>query len=289
MDKTNSMKLSILLVTYNQAKYIEEAIDSILNQNIFFDYEVIIADDYSTDNTLELIKNKFSKTAIKYSILVSKFNLGISKNYQRGFQACTGDYIAILEGDDYWTDTNRLSKHVEFLETHAECIMSFNRFIFYEENSNKFYFDNKFNKEEISYEYISSQDLASGQKKIGNLSSCVFRNSKKIIWDDQIFEVTIADLFLGIYLGNHGLIAKFNNYMSVYRVHKNGLWSGNNLIENQNSLLELLQKYDSILNYKYKEEFEVYKRKILNMSSENGKFFRLVKFPNLFYYLFKRK
>lgn len=262
------MKLSILLISYNQSEFVEEAIDSILNQNIPFDYELIIADDSSTDGTLELISNKLSGTLIKYFVLTSKLNLGISKNYQRGFKACKGEYIAILEGDDYWTDTNRIIKHIGFLDNHNECMMSFNKFIIYEEQLNKFIFDNKFNNEEINYEYISSQDLASGNKKIGNLSSCVFRNSKKIKWEDKFFEVVIADLFLGIYLGNYGLIAKLNNYMSVYRIHKNGLWSGNNLSKNNDELIKLLEKYDSILDYKYKNEFEIYKYKISYIKSK---------------------
>ena len=106
------MKLSILLISYNQSEFVEEAIDSILNQNIPFDYELIIADDSSTDGTLELISNKLSGTLIKYFVLTSKLNLGISKNYQRGFKACKGEYIAILEGDDYWTDTNLSLIHI---------------------------------------------------------------------------------------------------------------------------------------------------------------------------------
>lgn len=257
------MKLSILLTTYNQAKYIEEAIDSIINQKIDFNFEIIVADDKSTDNTLELIISKLSNTSIKYTILNAESNLGISKNYQRGFKSCKGEFIAILEGDDYWTDPYRIKKHVDFLDNHTECMMSFNRFIIYEEHLNRFNYDNKFNVEEINYEYISSQDLASGNKKIGNLSSCVIRNSKKINWDDRFFEVVIADLFLGIYLGNFGLIAKINNYMSVYRIHKNGLWSGNNITKNNNELINLIEKYDVLLEYKYKNEFQKYKNRIL--------------------------
>lgn len=256
------MKLSILLTTYNQARYIEEAVDSIINQIIDFDFEIIVADDKSTDNTLELIISKLSNTTIKYSILNDESNLGISKNYQRGFKSCKGAYVAILEGDDYWTDPYRIKKHIDFLDNHNECMMSFNRFVIHEEHLNRFIYDNKFNSEAINYEYITSQDLASGNKKIGNLSSCVFRNSKKINWDDSFFEVVVADMFLGIYLGNFGLIAKINNYMSVYRIHEKGLWSGNNSTKNTNNLITLIEKYDAVLEYKYKNEFEKYKYKI---------------------------
>jgi glycosyltransferase involved in cell wall biosynthesis len=262
------MKLSILLTSYNQAKYIDQAVDSIINQNISFDYEIIVADDKSTDTTLELISTKLAKTAINYTILESDTNIGISKNYQRGFKACKGEFIAILEGDDYWTDPDRISKHVGFLENHQECIMSFNRFVIFEEQLNKFHYDPKFKNDQINFEYISSQDLASGNKKIGNLSSCVFRNSKLIKWEDRFFEVVIADLFLGIYLGNFGSIAQINNYMSVYRIHKNGLWSGNDSTKNKEELVYLIDKYDSILEYKYKNEFEAFKRKINNSETE---------------------
>ncbi len=92
--------LSVLLITYNQGKYIRECLDSILMQEMPESCEIIVADDHSTDNTPAIIKEVLRHTNINYRILESTQNLGIDKNYQRGFAACKGKYIAVMEGDD---------------------------------------------------------------------------------------------------------------------------------------------------------------------------------------------
>src|SRR5256885_224442 len=96
-------KLSVLVTVYNHEKYIAEALDSILNQKVNFEFEIVIADDVSTDSTKSIIE-KYAKEHPHRNIriLKSEKNLGITKNLQRGLQSCQGEYIAILEGDDYW-------------------------------------------------------------------------------------------------------------------------------------------------------------------------------------------
>ena len=247
------MKLSILLVTYNQEKYIQECMDGLIIQNLPFEYEIIVADDYSTDNTLAIIKDNLDRSKMNYTILPSQQNLGISKNYKRAYQACQGEYIAILEGDDYWTSPNRLLKHISFLDNHRECVLSFNQYISLYEESSKFIYPLS-QQPTNDFEYISANDMALGNK-MGNLSTCVFRHAILKKMDEKFFDMGFADWFLGLFLGQYGLLAKQKEPTSVYRKHLNGLWTGkvnNNLSQ---IMLPLIDLYNECLNFKYNEEF----------------------------------
>jgi hypothetical protein len=97
------MKLSIILITYNQEKYLEKSIESILNQHFLSEAEIIVADDYSTDKSFSIIQEKLRGCKWPVHYLPNNQNIGISANYQRAIQACSGEYIGVMEGDDYWT------------------------------------------------------------------------------------------------------------------------------------------------------------------------------------------
>jgi glycosyltransferase involved in cell wall biosynthesis len=112
----NFLTVNIVMVTYNQEKYIGKAIESVLMQKTNHSFNLIIGEDCSTDNTNEICKEYASKYPNRIMLLANSKNLGLVKNYLSCFQQCTGKYIAVLEGDDYWTDPLKLQKQVELME-----------------------------------------------------------------------------------------------------------------------------------------------------------------------------
>ena len=120
------MKLDIVLITYNQAQYIAQALDGLIMQRVNSDVEmrVIIADDASTDDTLTTIRSYEEHSPFPFIYLPQEANMGHVLNYKRAFAACTGDYVAILEGDDWWCNPYHLQKHLDFLDEHRECVLS---------------------------------------------------------------------------------------------------------------------------------------------------------------------
>ncbi len=113
------MKLSVFVVTYNQEKYIRQCLDSILMQEVDFDYEVVIGEDHGTDGTRAICE----EYAAKYSqvrLLPLKERLGIAGNWKRVLGECRGEYIALCEGDDYWIDPKKLQKQVDILDSNRE-------------------------------------------------------------------------------------------------------------------------------------------------------------------------
>lgn len=253
------MKLSILLVTYNQAKYIPQCIEGILIQDIPYEFELIVADDFSDDATLKIIKEGLNGKIQNLKILGSTLNHGISKNYQRAFCECKGEYIAVIEGDDYWTDPERLVKHIDFLDKHQDCVLSMNRFRIYYQESEKF--SNKEWGSSEDHQFITASQMAMGNK-LGNLSACLFRKSEIDKIKPDLFDLELADWMLGMVLSENGLIAVLKEIMSVYRVHNNGQWSKMSAKNQIDKSLALIDQYNKYLGYRYDAEFNTNKKRL---------------------------
>ncbi len=108
------------MVTYNHGKYISQTLSSVLMQKVNFNYEIVIGEDFSTDNTRAIVKSYAKKYPDKINLILHKKNIGMVSNYFATYEACTGKYIAYCDGDDYWTDPNKLQKQVNFLETNPD-------------------------------------------------------------------------------------------------------------------------------------------------------------------------
>lgn len=117
-------KISVAVITYNQQSTIRQTLDSILCQKGDFDLELIIGEDCSTDNTRaiceELIHSLTPSLVHSLVLLPSQKNLGIMANFARVMQACTGDYVGICAGDDYWCDDHKLQKQLDYFQAHPE-------------------------------------------------------------------------------------------------------------------------------------------------------------------------
>ncbi|WP_223462067.1 MULTISPECIES: glycosyltransferase [unclassified Pseudomonas] len=244
--------LSILLVTYNHESYIDRALESLFNQDFSGTIELVVADDASTDSTLARIRTYEgvdSRFSFKY--LSCDTNVGITKNYQRGFGACTGQYVAVLEGDDYWISPRKLSRQVEFLSEHWECdLCSVNYFIFYEANAS----------------FVERTPIGAGHRLlgarelimdnlVGNFSTCMYRKTALDRLPVDLFEVKSYDWIVNICVASSSLIGFIEEPMSVYRVHSSGAWSNFAHIEKLQLQLSLIPTYDGITRQMYHAEF----------------------------------
>ena len=128
MQSENKLKVAVYMITYNHESYIAKAIDSVLMQETNFDFHIFIGEDCSTDNTAKVCKDYANKYPDKITLYSHKVNVGPTLNGQVIYKACFesgAKYIAMLEGDDYWTDPLKLQKQVDFLEDNESCVMCF--------------------------------------------------------------------------------------------------------------------------------------------------------------------
>ncbi len=119
------MKVSVLMPTYMHEKYISQAIESFISQECTFDCELLINDDCSKDNTANIAAEYANKYPEKVKFFSQKENKGLLENYKFLLSKASGDYIAILESDDYWTDPKKLEKQITFLENNPDYGLSF--------------------------------------------------------------------------------------------------------------------------------------------------------------------
>lgn len=119
------MKLSVSIVTYQEAGYVRQALASVLQQKTDFLFEIIVGDDASTDGTRDALQEIRRQWPDQVRLLLPERNYGDSglSNFMATVDASRGDYIAFLDGDDYWTGTDKLQRQVDFLEAHPECMI----------------------------------------------------------------------------------------------------------------------------------------------------------------------
>jgi glycosyltransferase involved in cell wall biosynthesis len=114
------VKASICMLAHNTGRFIEKAIESALAQKTNFKFELVIAEDKSTDNTREIAEKYKLKYPDKIKLILNEKNLGLSGNYIVAFKNCSAEYIAVLDTDDYWCDEYKLQKQVDFLEQNRD-------------------------------------------------------------------------------------------------------------------------------------------------------------------------
>jgi len=121
----SSIKVSVIMLAYNHVLYIAQAIDSVLMQETDFEYEIVIGEDCSSDGTREILIEYHKKHPDKIRLLLNKKNMGANANYRKTYSECNSEYVAYLEGDDFWIDRKKLQKEVVFLEKNNDVSMCF--------------------------------------------------------------------------------------------------------------------------------------------------------------------
>ena len=219
-------KISIMVVTYNHERYIAPALDSILMQQRDFAIEVNVIDDASTDGTQAIVRSYQERYPAVVHCFFNARNVGhvaTQLNTVRGFRTLRGEYFALLEGDDYWTDPRKLAKQIEYLDSHPECVACGHDTLKVYEDPNKepehFLPHKAFGRARATIDDLIA--LAA----VFHLSSLVYRNVFRddpplCLADGYSCEATISMVY-----GQFGYVYHMPGYMSVYRVHGAGLFS----------------------------------------------------------------
>ncbi|GEM_PF-2450208 len=219
------IRISVVIVCYQQEAFITEAIESVLKQQGQFWLEIIVSDDGSTDATPTILAEYAEKYPTLIRNLSQKKNMGISKNYKRCFAAARGQYIAVLEGDDFWLSQDKLSRQSLFLENYPESSMVFNAILTQDEQGNRARIDRQ---QKIFHNRLSGYDLIADRylNPIINLSSCMFRTQIMQQLPDALYTGRLSEIPLAFYLEQLGTIGFIARTDSVYRIHSRGVWQG---------------------------------------------------------------
>ena len=232
--------VSVIMLTYNHEKFIEQAIEGVLMQQTSFPVHLYIADDASTDKTSAICKAYTEKYPGRITHLLNKTNLGVRDNYNKAFKACKDKYIAHCEGDDYWADAYKLQKQVDFLEQNEQYAICWTK-----------------------YNVIDEKSAASNSAAQPDWLSMIGNEERFEVNLDNIFKpfvtLTLTVIFRQVAINksvyvslkyskdntvfcmclSYGKGAVLNFFGATYRVHNNGVFSKSTLLE---------RRYENFLN-----------------------------------------
>jgi glycosyltransferase involved in cell wall biosynthesis len=251
------VKVSVLMTAYNQEKFIAEALNSVLMQQVDFNYEAVVSEDFSSDRTRQIVLELEQKSAGIIRVLSrdqataerDRANgVGGKTAFVEGFRACRGQYIALLDGDDYWTSSHKLQKQVEFLDSHLDYAICFHNAIIVSK-------DGSSTGKEFCLpgqkETTTVTDLIKGNYMF--TGSVVFRRGLFTEFPEWFFSARIGDWPVHILNAQHGNIGYLNEVMAAYRVHDDNWWSWEPSAQKLLEEIRLLDHVNAYLGFKYNQ------------------------------------
>ncbi len=235
----DKITVSVCIITYNHNNYIEQAVKSVCEQETVFNFEVIIGDDASTDGTTDKLK-KLSEKYKNIKLLIQSENKGGSYNYIHSNLLAKGEFVAYLDGDDYWLP-NKLQKQYDFLinNTNYSAVATQKYNLFFDDTLTQF--ENKEN-------YINKENIFSLQNLPAHCS-LMFRSNMRTLLSLKSDELG-NDLMILLDLVNSGPIYIIDEYLSVYR-------NGVGISSNPNSLKTLSNSFENVFNFALKSGYSV--------------------------------
>jgi glycosyltransferase involved in cell wall biosynthesis len=241
-----SLKVSALLITYNQAEFVAAAVESVLCQQVRHPWEVVIGDDCSTDNTPAVLRDLQQRSDGRVRLLLHDRRLGVYGNLSSALHACAGEYVAFLEGDDYWTTPDKLQKQVEFLDGHPECAFCFHNAVVVDQHGSA--------RPELfcapdQPEISSLEDLLAGNF----VASCTVMLRRELVTElpPWFAELYMNDWPMLMLAAQHGNIGYLRDVMAAYRVHSRGLWSALDRLRRAEETARLYEVVGSRLDRRY--------------------------------------
>lgn len=245
-------KVTVLVSTYNHEKFIAQAINSVLMQETDFEYEIVIIEDCSTDDTRDIVINFRENHPYRIRLALAEKNYNDNRAWAREMSNARSEYVAFLDGDDYWISPHKLQKQVDFLDAHPGCsICCHNATSFYEDGSQQAYDFNPPDQKEIS----TLDDLWTGNFIAG--CSAMLRRGVVGQFPDWFYAVKWADWALYLLWSLHGKIGYINELMGAYRIHNRGLWSGLSEIQQLEQVIEFYEEMNANLHFIYDETTKI--------------------------------
>lgn len=271
MNKEEVM-VSICCITYNHEKYIRQALDGFLMQKTNFKFEIVIHDDASTDSTQDIIREYEEKypDIIKPIYQVENQHKKGKKGSLIAYNVAKGKYIALCEGDDYWTDENKLQMQVDYMEKNEQCTFCFHDAIILNMKNNQ---NEKWPWYNKKY-YKKSGNYNSGEMDLFGVkptASYMFRRKNIEKLPDWFKKCIVGDRPMELVMTSFGYAHHIEKVMSVYRIG-----SGNSAMDKINKDNEEIQKaieywgkiewildqFNSFSEYKYDKEMNIAKNEI---------------------------
>lgn len=253
------VKVSVFMITYNHEKYIAKAIESIVNQKTNFSFELVIGEDASPDGTRAICEQYRQQYPSIINLLPNTGNIGPMPNTLRVLAACTGAYIALCEGDDYWISPDKLQKQVDFLDMHSDYSMCFSDVEVVSELPLTHPIYPEFTKDTYTIE-----DLILSPVSLIPTPSLMFRNILPDPLPAFFAEAIGADMVIQLLIADKGKVKYMPERLAAYCNHAGGLSKSEDIVEMWGRrLIQTFQSANAYFSYRYAATF---KQRFLDMT-----------------------
>jgi len=255
-----ALKVSVSIIAYNNEPYIAQAIESALSQQTDYPFEILIGEDQSADRTREIVEAYARRYPDKIRLFLHDYEPGFVHrgggwNFLHNLRNARGEYIAWLDGDDYWNDLRKLQKQVDFLESNPSFSMCFHNVLLKDEVNE--------GKDQLAHQFDSRRVFTLEDIIKGNFiytCSVMFRRSEKNFIPNWYIKCPIGDWPFHVLNARKGDIGYLPDVMGVYRIHNKNFWSSKSVTDRRLICYEMIDTLDRFLKYEYHEVIE--KRKI---------------------------
>lgn len=241
------MRLTVLLTTYNHERFVAQALDSVLMQRTSFEFDILVLDDCSTDRTRDVLRAYHERFPSKIDLRVAERNQCDNRAFMDAWSSTDARYVAVLDGDDFWTSSDKLQRQVDYLEEHPEASICFHNALVFRAKDGSSWLHTPLHQRRVS----NARDLWTSNF-IAGCSSVLRREVVPQL--PQWFETCRwGDLPLYILLAEKGEIHYLNEVMGCYRLHDGGLWSSLTEPEKLAAFLDFCESVDPDLASRHRE------------------------------------
>lgn len=209
--------VSVLIPTYNHRAHLRQAVEGALAQETDFPIEILVGDDASTDGTTGVVRELEKEYAGRVTAFISPRNEGGHANFSRLYRAARGEFIALCEGDDAWTDPRKLSLQVAFLRENPEYALCFHPLRMIDDDGLFLGLTNEGDPVESTINRLAKFNYI-------HTASVVFRNRLVPDLPRWVFRLMLGDWPLFCLVAQHGKLRLLDEVMGIYRVHAGGVW-----------------------------------------------------------------
>ena len=221
--KSTKPTISACIISYNQQEYIAQTLEGALMQQVDVPYEIVVSDDCSTDNTAQIIE-AFAKKDARIRVLRHHKNVGMHRNWLQAINACRGEFVALCEGDDTWTDNQKLTKQLAVLQANTKLSCCFTDAALQAEKTIHLRFNSylKENDVDLNRSIFNLEDLS--QTNFIPTCTILFRKEMDLVLPPEYFKSPYADWFVHIYNALRGDFYLIPEKTACYRLHEAGVF-----------------------------------------------------------------
>ena len=212
-------RVSVCVITYRHERFIEQAIRSVLAQETSFPVEIVVGEDASPDRTPAILRRLDQEFPGRLTLLLREGNLGMHLNLRDTFARCRGEFVAFLEGDDYWTDSHKLQRQVEALDLHPAWSGCFHQAEYVTSKGKPL----GQRHPPTRLEPITFDDLC--KRNLVQTCSLMVRTASVPQIPDWVEQLAIGDWAICLIATTSGPLGMLPQCMGCYRVHPGGVWT----------------------------------------------------------------